>query len=345
MTDLKWIKITVGMMDDNKIGYLKTLPAGDSIIVFWLEILSISAKSSGDGYLFVAPGVPYTEASLSKKLNRKVSFIKAAIKALMQLKMVDVDDGFLHITNWYKYQNFEGMEKVREQGRNRQTALRERKKAEIFAAMGNENVTLHDVTNNVTGNATETLRIVDANGHSNVTGNVTGNVTVTLRDVTRDVIRDVTDNVTVTQSNATELELELELKDKTYIGAKAAPASLSNLVAEVITYLNEKADKAFKFPSKTADKLIGARIKDGYGIEDFRHVIDTKCADWVNDPAMNKFLRPETLFSSKFESYLNEKPVGKPPAGPKPQKEILGNGEPPEWFKLELAKQAARGEL
>lgn len=41
-------------------------------------------------------------------------------------------------------------------------------------------------------------------------------------------------------------------------------------------------------------------------MEDFEKVIDTKTAQWLNDPIMNKFLRPETLFGPKFESYLNE---------------------------------------
>jgi len=47
-------------------------------------------------------------------------------------------------------------------------------------------------------------------------------------------------------------------------------------------------------------------VNDGFTLEDFKTVIDKKCADWLNDAKMCKFLRPETLFGPKFEGYLNE---------------------------------------
>ena len=49
------------------------------------------------------------------------------------------------------------------------------------------------------------------------------------------------------------------------------------------------------------------RLAEGFTIDDFKKVIDVKCAQWLNDPNMKKYLRPETLFkASHFESYLNE---------------------------------------
>ena len=56
-------------------------------------------------------------------------------------------------------------------------------------------------------------------------------------------------------------------------------------------------------------KFINARINEGYKETDFYKVIDVKCSKWLNDPKMNEYLRPETLFGTKFESYLNEKPL------------------------------------
>ncbi|HFI0791650.1 TPA: conserved phage C-terminal domain-containing protein [Streptococcus suis] len=75
-----------------------------------------------------------------------------------------------------------------------------------------------------------------------------------------------------------------------------------------IQYLNQKTGHAYKFiPTHT--KFIQARYKDGYTLEDFKKVIDTKVAQWKNDSHMAKFLRPKTLFSpSHFDSYLNEVP-------------------------------------
>lgn len=75
----------------------------------------------------------------------------------------------------------------------------------------------------------------------------------------------------------------------------------------IVDYLNKKTGKNFKSDSSKTRKLIDARFNEGYTIEDFRKVIDTKVAQWKGDPKMDGYLRPETLFSNKFEGYLNEK--------------------------------------
>lgn len=82
----------------------------------------------------------------------------------------------------------------------------------------------------------------------------------------------------------------------------------NNIVTEIISYLNEKTGKNFKSGVAKNRDLIKARLKEGYSLEDFKKVIDIKVAEWLNDEAMSKFLRPETLFSNKFEGYLNQKP-------------------------------------
>ena len=74
----------------------------------------------------------------------------------------------------------------------------------------------------------------------------------------------------------------------------------------VITYLNEKAGTKYKPTSNKTQEKIRARVSEGFTLEDFKTVIDKKCADWLNDAKMCKFLRPETLFGPKFEGYLNE---------------------------------------
>ena len=80
------------------------------------------------------------------------------------------------------------------------------------------------------------------------------------------------------------------------------------MVAEIISYLNEKTGKNFKSGVAKNRDLIKARLKEGYSVDDFKMVIDIKVAEWLNDEDMSKFLRPETLFSNKFEGYLNQKP-------------------------------------
>lgn len=74
---------------------------------------------------------------------------------------------------------------------------------------------------------------------------------------------------------------------------------------EIIDYLNSKCSKHYKHCNRIAREKIRARWNEGFRLEDFKLVIDVKAYDWLNDTKMNKYLRPDTLFGSKFEIYLN----------------------------------------
>lgn len=75
---------------------------------------------------------------------------------------------------------------------------------------------------------------------------------------------------------------------------------------EIIEHINQKTSKSFSHKSKPTRSLIRARWSEGYRLDDFKTVIDNKCAKWSINPKMIDFLRPETLFGTKFESYLND---------------------------------------
>lgn len=80
-----------------------------------------------------------------------------------------------------------------------------------------------------------------------------------------------------------------------------------SVITDVIGYLNLKCRTSYKVTTQKTQSLIQARIKDGYSLEDFKAIIDKKFISWVGTD-YEKYLRPETLFGGKFESYLNEKP-------------------------------------
>ena len=73
---------------------------------------------------------------------------------------------------------------------------------------------------------------------------------------------------------------------------------------EIIDYLNEKANRQFKVV-ESHKRHIRARWNEGYRLEDFKKVVDNKTQEWLNDKKMNQYLRPQTLFGTKFDSYLN----------------------------------------
>lgn len=75
---------------------------------------------------------------------------------------------------------------------------------------------------------------------------------------------------------------------------------------EIIDYLNMSTNKNFKYSTKKTKDLIHARFNEGFTLQDFKKVIDIKTVEWINNPNMSKYLRPETLFSNKFESYLQQ---------------------------------------
>lgn len=76
-------------------------------------------------------------------------------------------------------------------------------------------------------------------------------------------------------------------------------------ISAVVSYLNEKLGTSYKPTTESTRKLINARLKEGFTLEDFKAVIDAKYAQWGNDPKMAEYLRPSTLFGTKFEGYLN----------------------------------------
>ena len=75
---------------------------------------------------------------------------------------------------------------------------------------------------------------------------------------------------------------------------------------EIIDYLNDKAKTKYRSSGKKTQTLIKARWKEGFKLADFKTVIDKKTTQWLHDAKMVEYLRPETLFGTKFESYLNQ---------------------------------------
>ena len=143
-------------------------------------------------------------------------------------------------------------------------------------------------------------------------------------------LENVQNKKTISNSCPTEIELDKELEkdkelDKEYILSGKPdftfPDWLTPEMIEEITkgkpekylvriplaYLNHSVGKNYKYLEKNLKHII-ARFNEGYTLEDFKQVIDVKTEEWKDNPEFFKYLRPETLFGSKFDSYLNQKP-------------------------------------
>lgn len=78
-------------------------------------------------------------------------------------------------------------------------------------------------------------------------------------------------------------------------------------IERIVSYLNRLIGSHYRATTPKTRSLIQARLKEGFSLDDFKTVIDTKVDDWLNRKDMAKYLRPETLFGTKFEGYLNER--------------------------------------
>lgn len=79
-----------------------------------------------------------------------------------------------------------------------------------------------------------------------------------------------------------------------------------NIIRNIIDYLNDRAETKYKATTAKTVECISARLKEGFTLEDFKSVIDKKTAEWKGTD-FEQYLRPTTLFGTKFEGYLNAK--------------------------------------
>lgn len=108
-----------------------------------------------------------------------------------------------------------------------------------------------------------------------------------------------------TQSKVKESKVKESKVVNTLSGNPTLDAK-KNLVAEVVEFLNQQTGAHYRANTPKTRRLIETRIKEGFGLDDFKVVIAKKAKQWLHDPKMSKYLRPETLFGTKFEGYLNE---------------------------------------
>jgi uncharacterized phage protein (TIGR02220 family) len=80
------------------------------------------------------------------------------------------------------------------------------------------------------------------------------------------------------------------------------------IIADIITFFNQilqrNGKRGIKENNKSAITYINKRLKEGHTIDDFKDVMLAQ-EKWLHDPKMHMYYRPSTLFSGKFEEYLN----------------------------------------
>lgn len=131
MAEVKWIKITTDIFDDEKILLIESLPEADSIIVIWFKLLCLAGKMNNSGVFMLNDKVAYTDKMLSTIFRRKESTVKLAIETFVQFGMVEVVDDVITIPNWGKHQDLDKLESRKEYMREYMQEYRAKQKDKI----------------------------------------------------------------------------------------------------------------------------------------------------------------------------------------------------------------------
>ena len=137
MADVKWIKLTTDIFDDEKILMIEALPSADTIIVIWFKLLAFAGKSNNNGVFMMSNRIPYTEEMLAAIFRRDTNTVKLALKTFEQFGMIEIIDDVITIPNWDKHQSLDAYEKKKERDRRLQAERRARQKALIGESSDN----------------------------------------------------------------------------------------------------------------------------------------------------------------------------------------------------------------
>ena len=143
MAEVKWIKVSTDMFESNrKIKQIELMPEGDTILVIWLKLLLLAGNVNDGGNIYLTPEIPYTDEMLANELRRPLATVRMALSLFERFGMIEIIDDILHLSSWERYQNVEGMERIREQTRKRVAKCRENKRLEACNATSNATVTV-----------------------------------------------------------------------------------------------------------------------------------------------------------------------------------------------------------
>ena len=161
MTDVKWVKLKVGMFDGESFKKIKRAKIGgqnfrDKLTAVWFELLDFAGKCNHGGAFINEHEIPFTNIDdISIMIDREPEELQLCMTYYINQGMIEIIDDIYQLSNWTKYQNEDKLSQIREQNRIRQANFRARKalKPPVPEVPEGEN----DVTRSVTGNVTNTL--------------------------------------------------------------------------------------------------------------------------------------------------------------------------------------------
>lgn len=128
MAEVKWIKITTDVFDDEKILLIESMPSADSIITIWFKLLILAGKQNNNGVFMMSNKLPFTDEMLATVFRRDLNTVRLALKTFEEFGMIEVVDNVITIPNWNKHQTLDAYEKKKERDRLYQQNRRKKQK-------------------------------------------------------------------------------------------------------------------------------------------------------------------------------------------------------------------------
>ena len=128
MADVKWIKIVTDIFNNKKIKQIDAMPDADTILVIWFKLLCLAGSINESGLIILTKDLAYTDEMLATEFRKPINTVRLALKTFESFGMIELVDNIYCISNWEKYQNIEGLERIREQTRLRVARHREKQK-------------------------------------------------------------------------------------------------------------------------------------------------------------------------------------------------------------------------
>ncbi|HEM4630267.1 TPA: phage replisome organizer N-terminal domain-containing protein [Streptococcus suis] len=267
-----YLKLKDNFFESDEAIILESMSDGYIYSNILLKLYLRSLKNNG--ILMFNDLIPYNAQMLATITRHHVGVIEKAIQIFQQLRLIEIlDNGAIYMTN---IQNFVG----------KSSTDADRKRAEY-----NKIKRVGEISTIETDKTPPEIEIE--------------------KDIKLDIDLDINKEIHSELNNSAEQSSayvfpnwlnQSSIDELKKVSPKNYPLYIP------IQYLNQETGHTYKFIA-THTKFIQARYKDGYTLEDFKKVIDTKVAQWKNNSQMAQYLRPKTLFSpSNFDSYLNETP-------------------------------------
>lgn len=146
MGEVKWVKLSTQMFDDEKIKLIEQMPESDTLLIIWVKLLAQAGKTNASGFIYLSENVPYTDEMLAHIFGRPLGIVRMALDTFRNFGMIEINEkNYINICNWEKHQNLDALERIREQNR-----LRKQKQRKKQSLPHPKNDMSRDVTINVT---------------------------------------------------------------------------------------------------------------------------------------------------------------------------------------------------